>query len=292
MEHLDGIPIRKLADKLNLSPATVYNKIQQHLQSLPHCADITRKYSSKFSGILVMDGKFISVKGYDHKIPVIYGIDYLTHDIPTYKLAPSENYLASLAFFKSLRLLNYPLQALVSDDNPNFRQACLEIYPNAVIQTCQNHYLENIRKTLSVRSNPTYIPFVAKLKTLFSYKRSPDDFNRVAKNILNQFKHDSLALAVLIDIDRRKDLLLAYLKVKRCPTSTNIIESYNSHLNARLESLKGFKSFKNADNWLNAYFIRRRTKKFTDCTGKFKHLNGKKSLEQTLKNYVDLPDFF
>lgn len=63
---------------------TAYRKCVVALENLPHCADITRKYCSKYSGILLVDGKYIEVKGYDRKIPVIYGIDYLTHDIPTY----------------------------------------------------------------------------------------------------------------------------------------------------------------------------------------------------------------
>jgi len=96
----------------------------EELEKLPHCADVTRKYCNRFCGILLVDGKYLKVKGYDKKIPVIYGIDYLTHDIPTYTLAPSENYLVCLKLFKSFRLVNYTLQSLVSDDNSNIYEAC------------------------------------------------------------------------------------------------------------------------------------------------------------------------
>lgn len=290
--HLDGLPIRKLADQYELSVGTVFSKIRQYLRKLPHNADVSRKYSTRYSGIMVVDGKFVAVKGFEKKIPVVYGIDYLTHDIPTYKLLPSENYLGCLEYFQSLRLLNYPLKAVVCDDNQNIRDACLAVYPAAVVQICQNHYLENVRKTLNVRTDPTYAPFVRELETLFHPKRSEDDFNRVAKNILVKYKDQSLPVAVLVDIYRRKALLLGYLKCKNCPKTTNIIEAFNSHLNARLESLKGFKTHRTADDWLNGYFLRRRTKKYTDCKGKFKYLNGKKSLEETLKVGLDLPSFF
>ena len=74
--------------------------------------------------IILVDGKFIEVRGFKYKIPVIYGIDFYTHDIPTYVFATSENYLVLKKFFSSLRLLNYPLQSIVSDDNINFPQAC------------------------------------------------------------------------------------------------------------------------------------------------------------------------
>lgn len=68
------------------------------------------------------------------------------------------------------------------------------------------------------------------------------------------------------------------------PRTNNLIESYNSHLESRLKTLKGFKSFIHADNWLNAYFIHRRSKTFTDCEGKFKRLNGFCSLQKTMEN--------
>ncbi len=60
---------------------------------------------------------------------------------------------------------------------------------------------------------------------------------------------------------------------KRAPATNNLIESFNSHLEARVRSLKGFESFNSAELWLNAYVMNRRLSKFTDCRGKFKHLN-------------------
>jgi len=285
------MPLRKLALHSDISLGTAFNKTFQALKVLPHCADITRLFCTKFCGILVVDGKFVKVKGFEKKIPVIYGIDYLTHDIPTYTLAPSENYLSCLDFFTHVRLLNYPLQALVCDDNPNIRDACLKVYPKAVVQICQNHFKENIRKQLSVRIDPTYRPFMKDIEILFYGKRSLDDFNRIGKNLFNKYKNDSTCIRILLDIDSRKDLLLDYLNFPNTPKTTNLIESFNSHMQSRLKSIKGSKSFRNADLWVNAYFLKRRTQKFTDCKGKFRYLNGKTSLEKTVKENVDIPAF-
>lgn len=285
------MPLRKLANHSGISLGSAFNKTSKAINALPHCADITRALCTKFCGILVVDGKFVKVRGYDKKIPVIYGVDYLTHDIPTYKLCPSENYQACLDFFTHVKLLNYPLQALVCDDNPNIREACLAVYPKAVIQICQNHFKENIRKALNVRTDPTYQPFMHDIEILFAFKRSLDDFNRVGKNIFNKYKGDKNCIRILLDIDFRKELLLGYLKFPGTPRTTNLIESFNSHMQSRLKSIKGFKSFKTADLWVNAYFIKRRTQKFTDCRGKFKHLNGRTSLEKTVKENVDIPVF-
>jgi transposase-like protein len=270
----------------------IYNTVSKYLKNLPHIADITRKYCSRFSGIIEVDGKYIKVKGYERKMPVIYGIDYQTHDIPTYTLSETESYQALLSFFGSLRLLNYPLQAVVCDENTNIYEACRYVYPNAVIQLCQNHYKENIRRSLNLTINPHYEVCMRAIENLFLFKRSPDDFNRVAKNILNQYKTDNLVISIMIDIYKNKLLLNGWREGHNIPTTTNLIESYNSHLQGRLKTIKGFETFHHADCWLNGYFLRRRLKKLTGCEGKFRSLNGYNSLQKSKKPDVDIPPFF
>lgn len=292
MAHVDGIPFRKLANQYGFSHMSAYRKCRTALAALPHCADLTRNYCNRFSGILLVDGKFIKINDYEYKLPVIYCIDYLTHDIPSFVLAPSENYQAIKKLFVSLRLLNYPLQSLVSDDNLNFPKACLDVYPNAVWQLCTNHFKENIRNTLSVRTNPTYRPFMYDIENLLRPKRSLVDFNNTSLKLLKKYKNDSLCTSILLDLARRTPNLTTYLKVKHTPRTNNLIECFNSHLNGRLKTIKGFESFEHANLWLNAYFIRRRTTPFTDCTGKFKYLNGKCSIEKTAKQDIDIPTFF
>jgi transposase-like protein len=237
-----------------------------------------------------VDGKYVAVKGYDRKIPVVYGIDYLTHDIPHYVLSVAENYPTCKSFFTSLRLQNYPLQAIVSDDNINIYQAGLSVYPKAVTQLCQNHYKEGIRQILNVRTDSTLRPFMDEIEFLFAKRRQAEEFNRMAGKIYYRFGSDDTCRTILLDIQRRLPQLLAYTQLSQVPRTTNLIESFNSHLEGRLKTIKGFESFKHADAWLNAYFIRRRLKKFTDCEKKFRYLNGKCSLELTLKPNYDFND--
>lgn len=262
------------------------------LENLPHCADITRRYCGRYSGILLVDGKFVKVKGWESKIPVIYGIDFLTHDIPTFLFSVGENFVSFVKFFTSLRLLNYPLRSLVSDENLNIPTACRKIYPSTVWQLCTNHLKENIRASLGVRTNPIHRPFVRSIECLFKQKITMDNFNRIASGILKDYLHDEAYVQILLDIEKRKENLLAFLKVRDTPQTNNLIECFNSHLQGRLDTIKGFDSFKHANLWLNGYFLRRRTTKFTDCEGRFKKLNGKTSLEVSLKDGIELPRIF
>ncbi len=277
-----------LSSKYNVSSGTSYNKYFSALESLPHCADLTRKYCSKFSGILLVDGKYITVKGYERKIPFVYGIDNLTHDIPAYVFSIAENYLSLKKFFTSLRLLNYTPQYLVSDDNTNILNTCLDIYPQTKWQLCTNHFKENIRRSLSVRADATYKPFMYGIEKLLSVKRCEDDFNRVAKNILNEYMYDKNIVPILLDIERRKYNLMGYSRV---PRTTNLIECFNSHFQAIFKAMKGFESFHHADLWVNGYIIKRRTRLFTDCTSEFRYLNGKNSLSISANYDVDIAMF-
>ena len=97
-------------------------------------------------------------------------------------------------------------------------------------------------------------------------------------------------LNIIQEVERRKTELFAFRQVPDCPKSTNMIEAYNSHLQGRLKTIKGFQSFDSAKLWLNAYAIRRRTKALTDCKGKFKVLNKHASLELTIKKQARWPE--
>jgi transposase-like protein len=278
------LSFRSLGLKHGVNASTVYRRYESEVKKQIQVIDITRKYCSKFCGILLVDGKYLKVKGYERKIPVIYGVDYLTHDIAHFVLGTSENYRLLLKFFTSLRLANYPLQVLVSDDNQNIPQSCLKVYPNAIVQLCQNHYKQNLRASLGLFKDLTYLSFMKNVETLFCRKMGTEEFKIRASKIYESYKYDDLAKSVMLDIAKRSGELTGYTKMPNIPRTTNLIESFNSHLEGRLKTIKGFESFSHADTWLNSYFIQRRLKPFTDCTKQFKSLNGKSSLGITLKD--------
>ena len=260
--------------------------------SLPDNTWLTAKYCNRFSGILIVDGKYVKVKGYSEKIPFIYGLDYLTHDPVVGILAPSENEQAFLKLFRLLKTCNYPLQIVVADDRSSLIPALKHYYPKAHIQLCQNHYIENIRQLLHIRTDGTHHHFFHSL-CQHVFKEYTDDkhLNDALHHLLTKrAENDPQRQSIVMDIHWRRKELFAYTKVPHCPANTNLIELYNSHLNGQLKTIKGFKSFHAAERWLNAYLIRRRTKPFTDCEMKFKKLNGKTSLEMTLKKQAEWPD--
>ncbi len=285
IQHVDGVPFRKLADQAGLSVAQVYRKVKEEMDQLPENTWLSSEYGQRWSGRLNIDGKYVKVKGYDRKIPFIYCIDFLTHDIPVGILAPSENEEAFSKLFSLLKACRYPLQIAICDDTSALKPALLRFYPNARIQICQNHYLENIRQRLQIRTLEKYRRFFGDMQVAFSPKLHPARRNAYLSQMFNYWgRKDTQLQLIMIEIMARRDELFAYnFKMNQCPNTNNIIEAFNSHIQARLKSIKGFESFHSAERWLNAWMIRRRTKPFTDCDRPFKHLNGKTSLETVLK---------
>jgi transposase-like protein len=255
------------------------------MDKLPDNTWLTVKYCNRFSGILVIDGKHIKVKGFNKKIPFIYGIDYLKHDFPVGILSPSESEEAFRKYFRLLKTCNYPLQVVICDDIlSSLKPGLLYYYPKAKIQLCHNHCLEGIRQKLHFRTEEQHQLFFHKLNEyIFKRNQRKDKLNQSLHNIFIKYaRNNLLRQSILIDIYKKSEYLFNYRNIPHCPKDTNLIELFNSHLNARLNSIKGFQSFQNAERFLNAYLIRRRTKPYTDCSQKFKHLNGKYPMELTV----------
>lgn len=228
-----------------------------------------------------MDGKYVAVKGYQQKLPFIYGIDYLTHDIPLGGVFAAEDEMAFVSFFAKLKELGYALRAVVADDRSGLKPALWRVFPHARPQLCHTHYLENVRELLHVRTEETYQSFFYALRRIFRKARTEEQVLLELKFLREKTKNRVL-LNILQDVENRKAELFAFRQIQDCPSTTNMIEAYNSHLQGRLKTIKGFKSFVSASKWLNAYMIRRRTKPLTDCKGKFRCLNGLAALQMTI----------
>lgn len=292
--HLDGAPFRKLGDQLKLSGKQIFLKVKLAVNLLIWNWQLTRDVCDmkRFCGTLIIDGKYVAVKNFDAKIPFIFCIDYLTHDIVHGDLFPAEDEMAFSQFFQKLYDLGYDIKIVVADDRAGLKQALNKVFPYARLQLCYVHYLENIRTLLRVKTEERYRHFFNTLKLhVFTEGMDDEKIDAGLEHVLRKHAaHSPKLQAIIWEIKRRREALFNYLKVPGCPNNTNLIELYNSHLNGRLKTIKGFQGFESAKRWLNAYIIRRRTKTFTDCKGKFKHLNKHCSLEFTIKKQAQWPD--
>lgn len=293
IQHIDGTPFRKLGDQNGYSAGKqVFLKVEKEINLLSWNWQLTKDLCDpkRFCGRLVIDGKYVKVQGFDAKTPFIYCLDYLSHDIIHGDLFPAEDEAAFSQFFQMLYDLGYDIKIIIADDRAGLKQALLKVFPYAELQLCQNHYVENIRELLNFRSSDRYHHFFNSLvKNVFE---APE--GKITEGLMHVFHNRTegkrMLQNIVTTIKARQEDLFNYFRFKDCPRTTNIIESYNSHFQARLKSIRSFQSFDSARRWLNAYIIRRRTKKFTDCKKKFKRLNGHAALELTIKKQAAWPE--
>jgi hypothetical protein len=291
-DHLDGMPFRKLSVKYGMSPMTAWRTCETELKKLPQNNQFTFNHCNQFGSTFVFDGKYFNVASGDHDWCLLWGVDYFRHDIPIILVAPSESYQSWSKFFFYFRIISHHPELLVCDDNTNLKLAALKNFPSVKIQTCFNHFKENIRRDLKVRSEPTYQAFMRRIEKVFKVKLTDQAMDKQLYSIFRDFREDPVALSILTKIARYRPELTAYRNTSQSPVTTNMMEGLNSHLEARLVSLRSFQSPKHAKLWLNGYVLKRRFTKFTDCKRKFKRLNGKCGVQLTQKPGVDLPSLF
>lgn len=273
---------------------TSWRICEEELFKLPDNNQFSFKFCNRFSSVFVFDGKYFNVKGVENDYAFLWGIDYFKHDVPVFTLAPSENYQSWAKFFFHFRLLNHHPLLVVCDDNQNLKMAARKNFPQVKIQTCLNHFKENIRRDLKVRSDNTYKEFMGRVESVLSSseKQSEETMNHWLWCLYRDFHEDPVCLSVLTNIEKYKNELQAYRGIPQAPLTSNLIEGMNSHLEKRLQSLESFQSVKYAKLWFNGYVLKRRFTKFTDCRGKFRSLRGKTGVEMTKKDDIVLPRLF
>jgi transposase-like protein len=236
------------------------------------------------------------VKGLSRAIPFIYGIDFLTHDPIFGMMALAEDEGAFVTFFETVKAIGYPMRAVIADDVAGLRSALRLVYPGIPVQLCQVHVLRNIKEFLhlTVRT-PAYRPFFDALRTLMPVS-GEDARRRLFRAIADQYGNDPRAWEVLMYVEERWRLLFQYDELRKegvkCPRTNNLIEAYNSHLQGRLASVKGFERVSSAAAWLDAWLLRRRFTPFRECGPPFKHLNHHTSFSQSRNPQIPWPEIF
>jgi len=278
-DHINGLSFRAIGERYGISKSTAYHKVTEELKNLPDNNKITFTYCNRFSNVFEFDAKYIPVKGYPKDLAFLWGVDYWRHDLPLILLAKAESFRTWSTCFSYFRIINHYPMYMVCDDHHGLKMAARFKFPEVKIQTCYFHFSKGIKTELRVATDETYKEFSKRIDDLLSIKRATIDFDRKLWKLFNNYKDDPVTLKILTDIERRKEEFLAFQGFLKCPVTTNMIEGFNSHLEERLKHINSFQSFAHAKLWLNAYVLKRRTTKLTDCRGKFKKLNGKRPLE-------------
>lgn len=276
--YLVGPSVRNIAAESGLKKSAVAEHLKRELKALPKNEGITKAYCTRFGGVLNLDGVYVRIRGVLKKLPFIFGIDFITHDVPLGIIDFSESEEAFERFFNILKAIGYPLRYVVADEAAALKPALRKVFPEANVQLCQVHVLRNIRKELHItKKNETHLPFFSEIKKLFSLAGEENRRNHFHEMARSQTIGDG-EWEILKSIKLRWEDLFRYESIRKeglaCPRDNNLIEAYNNHFQDRMGSIKGFESISSAERFVNAWMIRRRFTPFRACGEHFKHLNG------------------
>jgi hypothetical protein len=264
---------------------------------------VANRFQPQWSGILIVDGKWIPVYDWTARYPgtfgytpeqlkrihyqtLIWGIDSGTGDIPAHLLADSEGKVDSVLFFERLQEAGYPLHVLVTDGNTDLITAAQHVYGYPVLwQQCTKHFVEQLW-SLSRTENPSklvstnglirHIQAILRASTfeesyclfLAYFAALPDWTSPIQGQIIQLFSDHLDSLLCFAEH--------AYLPI---PRTNNAIENLNRQLEMRLHTINQFHSHRNARDYLNLWSLWRRFTPFTDCKPPRQNRNGKSPLQ-------------
>jgi hypothetical protein len=140
--------------------------------SLIHSNELTKLLQPQhYCGVILVDGKFVPVKEVKHHkegfiprsrkrlqnrvrggLTVVPFVDYLTHDVPSYVIASSENRDEVSEGYEHLKEIGYPLRIVVCDERMGWiAEGARDLFPDVIIQYCLKHYTEAIYRTLKIQ---------------------------------------------------------------------------------------------------------------------------------------------
>lgn len=169
-KHLNRNSYRLLEDEEKMSRKTIYSLVNKAMGQLIDSNDLTKLMKPQnYSGIILIDGKYVPVKYVDGKskglvprskkrrgktkkgLVILPFMDYLTHDIPIYITALSENTFDIERGFQKLKEIGYPLKIIVCDESMGkIAQVARKFFPDVIIQICLTHYSQNIDREFRV----------------------------------------------------------------------------------------------------------------------------------------------
>ncbi len=222
-----------------------------------------------------------------HRKVWLCGIDYISGDLPHYCLADSENRIDLILFFQQLKKNGYVLRNLVSDGSPEIPCAARKVYGNDfVFQLCTRHFLEGLKGLAIAKENEQDIPatetLIKNIQEIIQAKTL--EIAKENLKLLKRKKHfykTDIQKIILRQFKEKFNFLMSHLFYpgRNIPHTNNDIENLFKQLELNIGSVGRFGKFWNAHHYLNAWALKRRFTKFTDCKGPRKHRNGRAPLE-------------
>jgi transposase-like protein len=230
---------------------------------------LVKKNFRHASGILLIDAKHVPVGGQDY-------CEYLAFDTKLRLIGRchrkgGESTWGYREIFKQLQTAGYVIRAVVSDGGTGIYSA-LRAFGIKRHQRCHIHLLRDLKTGLRIHAKRPrivlrkyYCVRYAKLLLAASDESLLElrlrHFERIVFTMWPAWGDVEMnAIRSFLNTLPQAFTFLQYQKLWDIPKTTNALEGYISHLNARLKTMRGLKSPANAGRILNAihYFLRKK----------------------------------
>lgn len=309
-ESMERASIRILARRYERSKQKIMHMIHIVTAAAPTSAMIAKRLSPKWSGILVVDGKYVRVfdrlsmhlnhislargerRRCNRKV-WLCGIDSGTGDLPHYALAEEETMIDLVLFFRQLKKIGYPLRILVCDGNQDIIRAARKVYGDALLhQLCTRHFIEGLKRKardVGFGDDRSVMTCISEIQHIIEAKDLEEAGKRMSALQRRRFTNSCKRLLVK-DFFTHANPLTTHLQypTENIPHTSNEIENVFTQVRMRLSSIGRFGNWKSAEDYLKTWALSRRCTPFTDCRGARRYRNGKSPLHLACVKPVDI----
>lgn len=253
---LDRSTLRRIKARTGTKSHAVHWKhAQRYAEHIPSPLENFQKKRHLASGILILDGKHIPVRGDDRCVHIAYDTGIGVVD---YWIDVTENKTAYGYMLARLKAAGYGFRCVVSDGHVGIVPLIDE--ENFPHQRCVFHLLKNLRAFLSKNGELTggnkvlysRIKYILKSKDIEALEERVSWFRKFSAPHFTTNKQQS-ALRWLWETLPEATIHLCFLE-QDVPRTSNLLENLNGQIEARIKTFRGVKSEQSLRNLLKILF--------------------------------------
>ena len=256
---LDRSTYRRLAKRWNVGLGTAYRRVQRALKKRSSLLERTKQHLHACDGVLVLDGKWISIQGKLHTCFVAWDRGF-KRPIHFLLREGGERELWYWRLLVDLERLGYVPKAFVSDGIQSLKESLSDRYPDLPHQRCTVHIFLAARGKVmkGARINERSRDFVELLRRILWSRTLKEAQKRWEKlwNTPSLKRTERRALSfiypILPDCFVCRDERFRSLKL---PRSSNAIENVIGNIETRLKTMRGMKNIVAAERLINEVLL-------------------------------------
>lgn len=252
---LDRSTLRRIGDRTDKSHVTHWKLSQRYAQHVLSPLEHFKNHREDATGILLMDGKWMRIRGESFCIHIAYDTGIGVVD---YWIDCSENKQAYGYILRRLRDTGYELRVAVSDGHSSLVSLFEE--ENILHQRCLFHLLQDIQEILKIHGELfggnhilySRLKYILKSKTIEKLVERLEVFREKSQHVFHSFKQQH-ATKWFWNILHDATVHLSF-EAGEIPRTSNLLENLNGQIEARLKTFRGVKSEKSLHNLLKILF--------------------------------------